>query len=105
MARPLAPCGTYGAYQRHLKRKEPVDDACSAAPTAYRESRKAPLRSPAPELVPGPTVTCPVCLKPVPVEHPFDDVAERMARLRHVTESRSCRDALDDIRNRTRIPA
>ncbi|MXM67026.1 hypothetical protein GR925_27255 [Streptomyces sp. HUCO-GS316] len=26
-----APCGTRAAYQRHLRRREPVDDACRAA--------------------------------------------------------------------------
>ncbi|WP_405997964.1 WhiB family transcriptional regulator [Streptomyces sp. NBC_00829] len=30
-ARELAPCGTRAAYQRHLRRREPVDDACRAA--------------------------------------------------------------------------
>ncbi|MFD4788287.1 WhiB family transcriptional regulator [Streptomyces sp. NPDC058459] len=29
--RPLAQCGTRGAYQRHLSRGEPVDEACRAA--------------------------------------------------------------------------
>lgn len=28
MARPLAPCGTETAYQRHKRRSEPVDEAC-----------------------------------------------------------------------------
>lgn len=27
----LQPCGTYGAYQRHRRKKEPVDEACRAA--------------------------------------------------------------------------
>lgn len=26
-----APCGTRAAYQRHLRRREPIDDACRAA--------------------------------------------------------------------------
>ncbi|MFC7909019.1 WhiB family transcriptional regulator [Streptomyces nigra] len=32
--RPLAPCGTRSAYQRHIKRSEPVDAACQAANAA-----------------------------------------------------------------------
>lgn len=31
MARELKPCGTPAAYRRHLRRNEPVDDACRAA--------------------------------------------------------------------------
>lgn len=30
----LAPCGTRSAYQRHVRNKEPIDDACRAANTA-----------------------------------------------------------------------
>ena len=29
-----APCGTRSAYQRHIKKGEPIDDACRAANTA-----------------------------------------------------------------------
>lgn len=29
-----APCGTRSAYQRHVKKREPIDDACRAANTA-----------------------------------------------------------------------
>ncbi|MGW2692403.1 WhiB family transcriptional regulator [Streptomyces sp. NPDC001296] len=31
--RPPAKCGTRSAYQRHVKNKEPIDDACRAANT------------------------------------------------------------------------
>lgn len=31
MARAKAPCGTYTAYKRHLREKEPVDAACRKA--------------------------------------------------------------------------
>ncbi len=31
MPRPPAPCGTESAYKRHMRKKEPVDDACRAA--------------------------------------------------------------------------
>lgn len=33
MAGKLAPCGTYAAYKRHVRRGEPVDDACAATNT------------------------------------------------------------------------
>ncbi len=32
--RPLAACGTSSAYHRHVKNREPIDDACRAAHTA-----------------------------------------------------------------------
>lgn len=35
MSAPLAPCGTYGAYSRHYKRGEPIDDACRVARNEY----------------------------------------------------------------------
>ena len=31
MARPPVPCGTYPAYRRHLRKREPVDAACQRA--------------------------------------------------------------------------
>ena len=31
VSRPLSPCGTPAAYERHRRRNEPVDDACRAA--------------------------------------------------------------------------
>lgn len=31
MPRPPAPCGSYTAYKRHLRKGEPVDDACRRA--------------------------------------------------------------------------
>jgi hypothetical protein len=34
-----AACGTYGAYRRHLKHGEPVDDACRAAQKAHDGAR------------------------------------------------------------------
>lgn len=36
---PLRPCGTASAYMRHRRRKEPMDDACRAAWTAYQAER------------------------------------------------------------------
>ena len=29
------PCGTYAAYQRHVKRREPIDQACREANRRY----------------------------------------------------------------------
>lgn len=34
-----AECGTYGAYRRHLKHDEPIDDACRAAQREHDGSR------------------------------------------------------------------
>lgn len=43
MSRPLAPCGTYGAYQRHLRRGETPCEECKGACAEYfREYRKNP---------------------------------------------------------------
>lgn len=33
--KPLRPCGTYAAYQRHVRHREPIDAACRAANTAH----------------------------------------------------------------------
>lgn len=37
--RPLKPCGTDGAYKRHIARGEPVDEACRLAHSAYEAQR------------------------------------------------------------------
>lgn len=39
------PCGTYGAYQRHRRRREPIDEACAAAAAWYRAGRHATRRA------------------------------------------------------------
>jgi len=46
--RPLSPCGTRSAYQRHLRNSEPLDQPCIEAEAAYaaalrqrRQQRKA----------------------------------------------------------------
>lgn len=43
--RPRAECGTPGAYERHRRLNEPIDDACRAANTAkhadYRQRQEA----------------------------------------------------------------
>ncbi|MGW0869905.1 WhiB family transcriptional regulator [Streptomyces sp. NPDC002740] len=39
--RPLSPCGTEGGYQRHVRKKEPVDRACKDAHAlAHRQHRR-----------------------------------------------------------------
>ncbi|MEH0428800.1 WhiB family transcriptional regulator [Streptomyces stelliscabiei] len=46
--RPLAPCGTRSAYQRHLRNREPIDEACrnanSASGVKYRATGSTRLR-------------------------------------------------------------
>lgn len=39
MARPKAPCGTYPAYQRHLREGSEVDSACRRAQREHDEGR------------------------------------------------------------------
>lgn len=36
----LAPCGTTGAYQRHVRRGEPIDDECREASRLYSANRR-----------------------------------------------------------------
>lgn len=46
MPRPKAPCGSYTAYKRHLRLKEPVDEACRRAQQEHDAGRStsAPAR-------------------------------------------------------------
>lgn len=46
MPRPKAPCGTYTAYKRHLRLREPVDESCRAAQKEHDAGRStsAPAR-------------------------------------------------------------
>ncbi|WP_413102268.1 hypothetical protein [Streptomyces sp. Inha503] len=37
--RPLAPCGTVSAYQRHVRKHEPIDEACRQANTAAKRKQ------------------------------------------------------------------
>lgn len=48
----LAPCGTLTAYQRHLRRKEPVCDECKKAKRDYEKQNAAKKRRPKEELEP-----------------------------------------------------
>ena len=41
-----APCGTKAAYERHLRRKEPVDDECRLANTKAQRKTRAEARKP-----------------------------------------------------------
>lgn len=40
LPRELTPCGTHTAHQRHVRKGEPVDDACLHAERAYQRNRK-----------------------------------------------------------------
>ena len=51
-----APCGTKAAYERHLRRKEPVDEECRLANTKAQRKTRAEARKPD---VPPPPVSVP----------------------------------------------
>lgn len=51
----LAPCGTWAAYRRHLRRYEPVDDACRKAASAYVSGRRAARKAAQAAGIPGGT--------------------------------------------------
>lgn len=38
----IAPCGTQSAYTRHVKKGEPIDDACRKANTEAKRTKGAP---------------------------------------------------------------
>lgn len=44
-SKPLAPCGTQSAYTRHVKRGEPIDDACRQANTKAKRTKGTPTPS------------------------------------------------------------
>lgn len=44
--KPLSPCGSYGAYQRHIKAKETVCEPCKVARRRYQKGLRAKLRVP-----------------------------------------------------------
>lgn len=37
----VKPCGTYAAYQRHHRRREPIDQECRAAASTARRRQRA----------------------------------------------------------------
>lgn len=43
--RPLSPCGTHSAFNRHRANSEPIDAACRLAERAYQRDRKRISRS------------------------------------------------------------
>lgn len=45
MARTPAPCGSETAYRRHLRRDEPVDDACQVAHREHVAAKRAAKRA------------------------------------------------------------
>ena len=98
--RPVPACGTNAAYQRHLRLGELPCEPCAEAARQYKRdynARKARERTGAPVLrvVEGdaaavPTVRCPICNARTPIEYPADDVAARMATVRHLAGSDRC---------------
>lgn len=44
MPRPPSPCGTFAAYRRHLKKGEPVDEACQQAARDEQSARREKKR-------------------------------------------------------------
>ncbi len=34
------PCGTHAAYARHVRKGEPIDDACRTAEREYRRAKR-----------------------------------------------------------------
>ena len=61
--RPLKPCGTRAAYQRHKESGEPVDEACRAANRTYQAKWKRRARTR------YPVGTCAACKRERPIEH------------------------------------
>lgn len=51
MARPPAPCGTYPAYRRHLRKRENVDAACRRAQRDHDSERSLTLDEVTPRVV------------------------------------------------------
>jgi hypothetical protein len=83
--------GTYGGYQTHQRRKVPVCDDCRQAAADYRSSRQSTgPRKPGSAPHDGPHVRCGECRQMVPVLHPIDGVAARMALLGHLNDSPTC---------------
>lgn len=46
MPRELKPCGTVAAYQRHVRLREPIDDACRDAMRTYQRVRRTGTTEP-----------------------------------------------------------
>jgi hypothetical protein len=67
MPRSPAPCGTYSAYKRHLRKGEPVDAACRAA--SVERSREQTRKRHGDE----PSVTFPTFVAEEPAWDDFDE--------------------------------
>jgi len=76
MPRPKSPCGTYPAYQRHLREKTPVDPACRRAQQEHDSGRGRTLRRADRE---APVVSLPA---------PTPTVAEELERRREDVQAR-----------------
>lgn len=80
MPRPLAPCGTFSAYRRHLRRDELVDDACREAANAEARGRRAAKREKQTVRVPAIVSAAPAPDRAVPApaatDGPLDEIDE-----------------------------
>lgn len=85
MGRTLAPCGTAAAYRRHLRRGEPVDEACAAAAREQKNSRTRARRQRVAEVVALTVADTP----PAVDEAPIDELGEARDTLRIVTAAMS----------------
>jgi len=75
MARPPAPCGSYSAYKRHRRNKEPVDAACAAA----RDERTAATKAERAQNSGRPAT---IRLVPPPLSPPADEPESQIEQLR-----------------------
>lgn len=83
MPKSLAPCGTFSAYRRHLRRDELVDDACREAANAEARGRRAAKREKQTVRVPAlvPSAPAPDGAGPAPAaaDGPIDEIDELRA--------------------------
>jgi len=92
MPRPKAPCGTYTAYKRHLRLKEPVDDACRAAQQEHDATRS----SSASARVARQATLLPPSVPPPPTPTTEDGHVSRLEVLKELLEEQ--RTLLPDLR-------
>ncbi|WP_454130142.1 hypothetical protein [Microbacterium aurum] len=85
MPRPKSPCGSYSAYQRHLRERAPIDPACRRAQQEHDAGRSGRER-------PRPARPLPAALPPAAAGDERDAQRER-ARLMLV----KCADDLADF--------
>jgi len=82
MARELKPCGTFAAYQRHLRNKEPVCDPCAKAGREQKNTRVDNGRSESASLVS-------LALAAEPAPDVLDELDEARENLRAVKAAMS----------------